>query len=66
MPSESPQQQRFMGAEYARKKAGKKTRTGMSLKRLREFARKPTGGYADGGFVDGDVTRGYRKVEGWP
>lgn len=30
-----------MGAELARKRAGKKTRTGMSIKQLRDFARKP-------------------------
>ena len=31
--------QRFMGAELARKRAGKKTVTGMSEKQLKEFAR---------------------------
>jgi hypothetical protein len=29
-----------MGAELARKRAGKKTVTGLSTKKLREFARK--------------------------
>lgn len=29
-----------MGAELARKRAGKKTKTGMSEKQLREFAKK--------------------------
>jgi hypothetical protein len=29
-----------MGADLARKRAGKKTRTGMSQKQLRDFARK--------------------------
>lgn len=38
MPSVSEKQRRFMGADYARAKAGKKTRTGMSKAQLREFA----------------------------
>ena len=41
MPPKSKKQQRFMGAELARKRAGKKTRTGMSEKKLREYAKKP-------------------------
>ncbi len=45
MPSVSTKQQRFMGADYARAKAGKPTRTGMSLKDLRDYAKKPKGGY---------------------
>jgi hypothetical protein len=43
MPSKSDKQQRFMGAELARKRAGKKTQTGMSEKQLEDFARKPKG-----------------------
>jgi len=38
MPSTSDKQRRFMGAELARKRAGKKTSTGMSEQQLREFA----------------------------
>ena len=38
MPAKSKAQQRMMGAELARKRAGKKTRTGMSEKQLSEFA----------------------------
>lgn len=38
MPSVSKKQQRFMGAELARKRAGKKTRTGMQEAQLRDFA----------------------------
>lgn len=38
MPAVSKAQQRFMGAELARKRAGKKTKTGMSEKSLKEFA----------------------------
>ena len=42
MPSYTERQRRFMGAEYARKKAGKRTKTEMSESQLREFASKPT------------------------
>lgn len=42
MPSTSGKQRRFMGAELARKRAGRKTRTGMSEEQLREFAVKIT------------------------
>ena len=40
MPSVSRKQQKFMGAELARKRAGKKTKTKMSIKQLRDFAGK--------------------------
>lgn len=39
MPAKSKKQQQFMGAELARKRAGKKTRTGMSEAQLKEFAK---------------------------
>ena len=38
MPAVNKRQQRFMGAELARKRAGKKTRTKMTEQQLREFA----------------------------
>ena len=38
MPAVSKKQQRFMGAELSRKRAGKKTKTGMSAKQLKEYA----------------------------
>ncbi len=38
MPAKSKVQQRFLGAELARKRAGKKTKTKMSEKQLEEFA----------------------------
>lgn len=38
MPAKSVKQQRFMGAELARARAGKKTRTGMSKSEFKEFA----------------------------
>lgn len=40
MPAKSEKQRRFMGAELARKRAGKKTSTGMSESQLRDFAKK--------------------------
>ena len=43
MPAKSEKQRRFMGAELARARAGKKTRTGMSEAKLREFASKKKG-----------------------
>jgi hypothetical protein len=38
MPAKSKAQQRFMGAELARKRAGKRTKTAMSESQLSEFA----------------------------
>ena len=46
MPPTSKKQQQFMGADLARKRAGKKTRTGMSESQLEEYATKPKGGYS--------------------
>jgi len=40
MPAKSAKQRRFMGAELARKRSGKRTRTGMSEAKLRQYARK--------------------------
>lgn len=40
MPAVSERQRRFMGAELARKRKGKRTKTGMSEKQLAEFAVK--------------------------
>ena len=40
MPAVSEKQRRLMGADYARAKAGKKTRTGMKASQLRHFAKK--------------------------
>jgi hypothetical protein len=39
----SEKQRKFMGAELARKRMGKKTQTGMSKKQLEEFASKKNG-----------------------
>ena len=38
MPAVSIKQRRFMGAELARRRAGEKTRTGMSVEQLKDFA----------------------------
>lgn len=38
MPAVSKKQQMFVGAELARKRAGKKTKTKMSEQQLKEFA----------------------------
>ncbi len=40
MPAKTKRQQRFMGAELARRRSGKKTKTGMSEQQLREFVSK--------------------------
>ena len=38
MPAKSKKQQQFMGAELARKRAGKRTQTKMTTKQLKEYA----------------------------
>lgn len=40
MPAETEKQRQFMGAELARKRAGKKIKTKMTEKQLEDFARK--------------------------
>jgi hypothetical protein len=40
MPAKTEKQRKFMGAELARKRAGKKTKTGMSEEKLEDFAKK--------------------------
>lgn len=54
MPSKTPRQMTFIRAEYGRAAAGKPTRTGMSVDKLKEwvdadeaarkFVKKPKGG----------------------
>jgi hypothetical protein len=41
MPAKSEKQRKFMGADLARAKAGKKTKTGMNVQQLSDFAKKP-------------------------
>lgn len=43
-PARSKAQQRLAGADLARVRAGKKTRTGMSATQLEEYASTPTKG----------------------
>jgi hypothetical protein len=38
MPAVSKKQQQFMAAELARKRAGKRTKTGMSAQQLHDYA----------------------------
>lgn len=40
MPAYSERQRRYMGAELGRKRAGKRTETGMSESQLRDYAKK--------------------------
>ena len=40
VPAKTEKQRRFMGAELARKREGKKTQTGMTEKELEKFASK--------------------------
>ena len=42
MPAKSKAQQELAGADLARARAGKKTRTGMSVEELLHFASTPT------------------------
>lgn len=44
MPSKTVAQQHMAGADYARAKAGKPTKTGMSMSQLRDFASTSTKG----------------------
>jgi hypothetical protein len=43
MPAKSEKQRKFMGAELGRAEKGKKTKTGMSKKQLKDFAKKKKG-----------------------
>jgi hypothetical protein len=40
MTAKTELQRKFLGADLARKRAGKKTKTGMSEAQLRDFAKK--------------------------
>lgn len=40
MPAKTEKQRRFFGAELSRKRKGKKTKTGLSTKKIKEFTRK--------------------------
>lgn len=45
MPAVSEKQRRFFGAELGRKRAGKRTKTGLSERKLEEFASKRHSSY---------------------
>lgn len=45
MPAVSEKQRRFMGAELGRAEHGQKTKTGMNVGQLKDFATKPKGGF---------------------
>lgn len=51
MPASTEKQRKFMGAELARKRKGKKTKTKMSKAQLEDFARKPIKSAAAGSFT---------------
>lgn len=57
MPATSDKQRRYMSAELARKRAGKRTETGMSESQLEDFARKPEPREGDGKFSHSRTTR---------
>lgn len=57
MPAKSEKQRRFMGAELARVREGKRSRTGMSEEQLEDFARKPAKRESDGRYTGGRTTR---------
>ena len=44
MPAVSEKQRRFMGVELSRKRKGEKTKTGMSVQQLKDFARRKAAG----------------------
>lgn len=44
MPSTSERQRKYMAMDYARAKAGKKTKTGMKKDQLRDYAMKVKSG----------------------
>lgn len=46
MPAVSAQQQKLMGSDLNRARHGQKTRTGMKVSQLEEFAHKPKQGFA--------------------
>jgi hypothetical protein len=64
MPAKSEKQRRFMGAELARKRAGKKTKTGMTESQLKDYAKTPPikkRPHGSGEFSAEDIKRGYKK-----
>ena len=58
MPATSDRQRRFLGAELARTRAGKRTRTGMSESQLKEFATMKHGKHGKKMPSHGSMTKG--------
>ena len=70
MPAVSERQRRFMGAELSRKRAGKKTKTGMSESQLEDYATmkhgkhmKSHGTMTKGGYGDIGAKRQEESVK---
>jgi hypothetical protein len=69
MPAKSERQRRFFGAELSRKRAGKKTKTGMTESQLEDYASTPKAKipevkqkpHGSGEFTAEDIRRGYKK-----
>jgi len=53
MPAKSEKQRKFMGAELARKRAGKATQTDMTEEQLEDFASKQLSKISVGARVEG-------------
>lgn len=70
MPAKTRKQQRLMGADLARARAGKKTRTGMSEAKLEEMATMKHGkhempkGTKDTGKMMGEEKKSGKKYKG--
>jgi hypothetical protein len=65
MPAVSDKQQRFMGAELGRKRAGKKTQTGMSESQLSDFASNPKKKKKSNGGTRGGMAVGMNPGKGY-
>lgn len=61
MPSSTEKQRRFMGAELAKKRAGKRTKTGMSEGQLEDFASKSITKHIDNFISDRRITKTMAK-----
>jgi hypothetical protein len=57
MPAKTEKQRRFFGAELARKRAGKKTQTGLPEEELRKMAHKSPPSGVDGYTVTTDLPK---------
>ena len=65
MPSKSKRQQGYMGADLARVKAGKPSKTGMSVDQLGDFAATPTKGLPEKASVSkakGEKNQGVKST----